>query len=42
MTATTLLGYMAMQAQLEDAVNYIWLPTLFVCFISYFTADMFN
>jgi hypothetical protein len=42
MTATTLLAYMAMTDQLEGLVNYIWIPTLLICFISYFTAEMFN
>eukprot|EP00520_Triparma_pacifica_P009555 CAMPEP_0118643798 /NCGR_PEP_ID=MMETSP0785-20121206/6584_1 /TAXON_ID=91992 /ORGANISM="Bolidomonas pacifica, Strain CCMP 1866" /LENGTH=738 /DNA_ID=CAMNT_0006535487 /DNA_START=75 /DNA_END=2291 /DNA_ORIENTATION=- len=42
MTATTLLAYMAMEKQLEGQVNYLWIPTLLVCFISYFTAEMFN
>mmetsp|Transcript_1386 Transcript_1386/g.3082 ORF Transcript_1386/g.3082 Transcript_1386/m.3082 type:complete len:161 (-) Transcript_1386:44-526(-) len=42
MIGTTLLAYMAMEQQLDGMVNYLWLPTLLICFISYFTAEMFN
>ena len=42
MTGTTLLAYMFMEQSLEGQVNYLWFPTLLVCFVSYFTAEMFN
>jgi choline transporter-like protein 2/4/5 len=42
MIGTTLLAYMSMERNLEGQVNYLWFPTLLVCFVSYFTAEMFN
>ena len=42
MTGATILSYYAMATYLGDVLNYIWLPVLFVMFISFFTADMFN
>jgi choline transporter-like protein 2/4/5 len=42
MIATTLLAYMFIEQNMDGDVNYIWIPTILVCFISYFTAEMFN
>ena len=42
MIGTTLLAYIFMSENLEGQVNYIWFPTILVCFVSYFTAEMFN
>ena len=42
MCFATFAGYTAMVDKLDGQVNYIWIPTVLICFISYFTAEMFN
>ncbi|GMI20916.1 hypothetical protein TeGR_g11602 [Tetraparma gracilis] len=42
MTGTTVLAYMMMEQNFEGQINYLWWPTLLTCFVSYFTAEMFN
>jgi hypothetical protein len=35
-------GYFVIQSQLSDDLYGMWVPVLFLIFLSYFTADMFN
>ena len=36
------MAYTFMKESIGDQLHFLWWPTLLVCFISYFTAEMFN
>ena len=42
MVSTTFVAYSAMKDTIGGELHFLWWPVLLTCFVSYFTAEMFN